>query len=104
MTSPTRSEAVADSAGEGHAQGERNRLSRLARAVFQVLWPSFLGAAMAVGVFFSAIDPLEIEFVGVHLADSREGAYTVGFFLFWMLFALSGAIIWYLAATDHDRG
>ena len=78
------------------------RMSHFARGAVQVMWPAFLGAALAVGVFFSAIDPLEIEFVGIHLSDSREGAYTIGFFLFWILFMVSGSITWFLASTDHD--
>ena len=80
-----------------------SRLSRVGRAAVQIMWPAFLGAGAAVGVFFSAIDPLEIELVGVHLSDSREGAYTVGFFLFWLLFMVSGTITWLLANTDHER-
>jgi hypothetical protein len=69
----------------------------LGRFMMQVLWPSFLMAAVAVGVFFSMIDPEELVFVGRHLADSREAAYTVGFFLFWVLFALSSGLTWILA-------
>jgi len=77
--------------------GER----RLGRFMMQVLWPSFLMAAVAVGVFFSMIDPEELVFVGLHLADSREAAYTVGFFLFWVLFALSSGLTWILASAGE---
>lgn len=72
--------------------------SRLGRFMMQVLWPSFLMAAVSVGVFFSMIDPRELVFVGLHLADSREASYTVGFFLFWVLFALSSGLTWILAS------
>jgi len=72
--------------------GER----RIGRFMMQVLWPSFLMAAVAVGVFFSMIDPQELVFIGLHLADTREAAYTVGFFLFWALFAASSALTWVL--------
>lgn len=78
--------------------GER----RLGRFMMQVLWPSFLMAAVSVGVFFSMIDPQELVFVGLHLADSREAAYTVGFFLFWVLFALSSGLTWILASSDAE--
>ncbi len=78
------------------------RLGRFGRAVAQVTWPAFLGAAMAVGLTFSTIDPLEIDLVTENLADSREAAYTIGFFVFWVLFMLSGSLTWYLANTDHE--
>lgn len=68
----------------------------LGRFLMQVLWPSFLTATVAAGVLFSMIDPEELVFVGVSLADTREGAYTVGFFLFWILFALSSSLTWLL--------
>ena len=70
---------------------------RIGQFLMQVLWPSFLMAAVAVGVFFSMIDPQELVIVGLHLADSREAAYTVAFFLFWVLFAGSSGLTWMLA-------
>lgn len=83
------------------------------RFLMHVLWPAFLMAAVAVGVFFSMIDPQELEVVGLHLADSREAAYTLGFFLFWALFTASSALTWFLAMgckpppsllqSDEDR-
>ncbi|MEN9317130.1 MAG: hypothetical protein RIS35_3523, partial [Pseudomonadota bacterium] len=33
----------------------------------------------------------------LHLADSREAAYTVGFLLFWALFTVSNALTYILA-------
>lgn len=80
--------------------GER----RLGRFMMQVLWPSFLMAAVSVGIVFSMIDPQELVFIGLHLADSREAAYTVGFFLFWGLFAASSALTWLLATGDEKAG
>ncbi len=76
----------------------------IARGAMQVLWPAFLGAALSVGVFFSAIDPTELNLVGFHLADSRMGAYTIGFFVFWLIFAVAGSITWFLASTDTEAG
>jgi hypothetical protein len=72
----------------------------LARFMMQVLWPSFLVATAAVGLVFSMVDPDELVFVGISLADSREAAYTVGFFLFWAMFALSSGLTWLLGKPD----
>ena len=76
---------------------------RVGRFMMQVLWPSFLMAVVAVGLFFSMIDPQELELVGMSIADSREGAYTVGFFLFWLLFALSSSLTWLLTTDRPPR-
>lgn len=70
---------------------------RLGRFMMQVLWPAFMMAIVAEGLFFSMVDPQELVIVGLHLADSREAAYTVGFFLFWLLFACSSGITYLLS-------
>lgn len=70
---------------------------KLGRFLMQVLWPAFLMSIVAEGVFFSMIDPQELDLVGLHLADSREAAYTVGFFVFWALFTVSNSLTYLLA-------
>jgi len=75
---------------------------RLGRFMMHVLWPAFVMSAVAEGVFFSMIDPHELTIVGLHLADSREAAYTVGFFLFWALFACSSGITYLLGHGMHE--
>jgi len=72
------------------------------RFLMQVLWPAFLMAAVAEGVFFSMIDPIELDIVGIHLAASREAAYTVGFFVFWALFTASSGLT-YMLSQDCSR-
>lgn len=80
---------------EGRA-GE-SRLQRIGQVVMQVLWPAFLMAIIAEGIFFSMIDPRELRIVADWLHDSRIAAYTVAFFVFWALFAGSSGITWFLA-------
>ncbi len=70
---------------------------KVGRVLMQVLWPAFLMSIVAEGVFFSMIDPHELDVVGLHLADSREAAYTVGFFVFWVLFTASSGLTYLLA-------
>jgi len=50
------------------------------QSLVSLLWPSFLMAGVAVIVFFTAFDPLEMT-----PNVSRTGAYTIGFFLFWLI-------------------
>ena len=86
---------------------------RLGRFLMQVLWPAFLMSIVAEGVFFSMIDPHELDVVGLHLADSREAAYTIAFFLFWILFTVCSSLTFVLAQgsappppllqTEEDR-
>ncbi|MBI2801149.1 MAG: hypothetical protein HYX63_12875 [Gammaproteobacteria bacterium] len=57
-----------------------------------VLWITFLMAALATGVFFSTIDPVELKYC-LHFPEvSRMAAYTIGFFLFWLLTASSALL------------
>lgn len=77
--------------------------STFVRCIMQVLWPAFLGAAISVGLIFSMIDPLQIEWVSVHLDDSRQAAYTVGFLILWLLFSAACSLTWYLASTETPR-
>lgn len=73
------------------------------RYLMQVLWPAFLGAAAADGVFFSAVDPLQVDLVGIHLDNDRLATYTLGFLVFWVLFSASGSLTYFLARTQRDE-
>lgn len=70
------------------------------RFVMQVFWPAFLGAVVTVGLLFSFIDPLQIEWVNHYMHDSREAAYTTGFIFIWILYAMACALTWFLAITE----
>ena len=63
--------------------------------VVAVLWPSFILSGIATGVFFTVFDPLELVGLTGHFDISRIGAYSIGFFLFWLLTALSCALTCY---------
>ena len=62
-----------------------------------VLWPSFLVAGLATALFFTAFDPLELVATGGVVSLSRTGAYSLGFFAFWVLTALSSLLTLYFA-------
>lgn len=56
------------------------------RLLGSTLWPSFLVAGGASGIFFASIDPemLRLETVpGLEL--SRMAGYSIGFFMFWLV-------------------
>jgi len=63
--------------------------------VVSVLWPSFLTAGVATILFFTAFDPLDLGMLlGVEQLERLE-AYSIGFFLFWMLTSTSCALTCY---------
>ena len=72
--------------------------------VIAVLWPSFLTAGVATVLFFTTFDPQ------VLLADkswgdiSRLGAYTVGFFIFWLLTSVSCLLTCYFQRPCTPEG
>ncbi|CAM3797619.1 MAG: hypothetical protein J0I30_04715 [Burkholderiales bacterium] len=61
------------------------------RNLMWILWPSFLMAGAASAVVFALVDPLDVVFLG-HLQAGRLTVYTVGFFIFWIMAALSSAL------------
>lgn len=65
---------------------------RLPRIVMAILWPSFLMACVSSGVLFSLVDPVELVLLDSQVHLSQLGTYTVGFFLFWFLGAISSSL------------
>jgi hypothetical protein len=63
-----------------------------ARRWMWILWPGFVMAIPAVGVAFTLVDPADIHLFGRPLEASRLGAYTAGFFLFWLLGSACSAL------------
>jgi len=59
-----------------------------------ILWPSFLVAGLETIVFFTLFDP---NFVFAEYEISRTGAYSIGFFLFWIFSILPLMLAMFLA-------
>jgi len=68
-----------------------------------VLWPSFMVAIIATGLFFSAFDPDDLYPFGEQTGVSRLGIYSIGFLLFWLVSAISGIGTLYFAITNCMR-
>jgi hypothetical protein len=92
-------DATGDGNGNGNGNGVRERRLRAAAAV---LWPSFIAAALAEFVVFAAFDPAAFEMPGAGPV-ARPAAYTVGFFAFWVIGALSSALSLYLVRGVDSR-
>lgn len=61
-----------------------------------ILWPSFLVAGIAEGVFFSLVNPQELYFLGEEVHYSHLATYSLGFLAFWGVCALSSYLTWIL--------
>jgi hypothetical protein len=72
--------------------------------VSAVLWPSFLFASAATVVFFALIDPIAMLDCQGAPPLSRTGAYSLGFFLFWLLTAgASASTLYFLGSRVPPR-
>jgi hypothetical protein len=62
------------------------------KRLIPILWPSFLVAGIADILFTTLFDPLEIMYQGEPLISHRIAAYTIGFFIFWLMGIASSAM------------
>jgi len=65
-----------------------------------VLWPSFLVAIAASGLFFSAFNPRDLAPFNLDIEVSPLAAYSIGFFCFWLLGILAGYGTAYFTVTN----
>lgn len=78
------------------------KAGRLPRIAMSILWPSFLMACVSSGMLFSLVDPVELVLLDSQVHLSQLGTYTVGFFLFWFLGAISSALTALLLVSSHE--
>ena len=71
-----------------------------AQQVISVLWPSFLVAIVASGIFFSAFNPVDLIPFNLDIDISPLAAYSIGFFLFWILAIISSTGTLYFTISN----
>jgi hypothetical protein len=62
------------------------------RLLMSILWPSFIMASVSMGVLFSLIEPESLTMHGEGVELSNIVVYSIAFFIFWFLGALSSAL------------
>jgi hypothetical protein len=62
------------------------------RLLMTILWPSFLVAGISVGVLFSMVDPETLVIHGSNVEVNDVVVYSIAFFIFWFLGALSSGL------------
>jgi hypothetical protein len=70
--------------------------------ILSVLWPSFLVAGIAEGIFFTLIDPRELYLFGEPVHFSSLATYSIGFFCFWAICAASSMATCYLLRPTQE--
>ncbi len=75
----------------------------LIQRVIAVLWPSFLTAGAATGLFFTTFDPADLLVLTGYPEISRTGVYSVGFFLFWALTSSTCVLTCYFQRPCDQR-
>ena len=68
-----------------------------------IVWPSFLVAGMLEVLVFGIVDPQDLVEASTNLSMSRQGFYTMGFFVFWVAAMLSSSLTLLLALEPPDR-
>ena len=57
-----------------------------------IAWPAFISACALELIVFAVVDPQSLHWSGQPLGLSRQGVYTVAFFVFWALSMVSSAL------------
>ncbi|MEY4341292.1 MAG: hypothetical protein RL541_796 [Pseudomonadota bacterium] len=70
-----------------------------AQRLMCIAWPAFLVTVLLEGLVFAVIDPLDLHFVAEGFQLSRQGFYTLAFFVFWGIIALASALSIFLLDT-----
>jgi hypothetical protein len=61
-----------------------------------IVWPSFLMAGVMEMVVFAMVDPQDLHFFNQAIDVSRQGIYTLSFFIFWIICAASSSLSLFL--------
>ena len=72
------------------------------RRLMWIAWPPFLMAGVLEMLVFSMLDPSDLNWVGQPLALSRQGIYTLAFFVFWIITMASSALTALLSISPFE--
>jgi hypothetical protein len=63
-----------------------------AQRLMCIAWPAFLVTVLLEALVFTVIDPMDLNYVAEGYEMSRQGFYTLAFFVFWGVIAISSAL------------
>jgi hypothetical protein len=74
----------------------------LSQRLMWIAWPAFLVACVLEMLVFALVDPQDLRWFGRPVSFSREGVYTVAFFLFWAIAMASSALTTLLSVSPFE--
>ena len=74
----------------------------LSQRIMWIVWPAFLVAGVLEVLVFAMVDPHDIRWFGHPLEFSRQGVYTVAFFVFWGITMLSSGLTTLLSMSPFE--
>ena len=74
----------------------------LAQRMMWILWPAFLLAGVLEILVFALLDPTDLHWAGQAIDMSRQGIYTLSFFVFWTVTAASSALTTLLSVSPSE--
>lgn len=70
--------------------------------VMWIAWPAFLMAAVLEMVVFAFVDPQALHWSDQAIGVSRQGVYTVAFFVFWGIIMAASALTTLLSLSPFE--
>ena len=67
-----------------------------------IAWPAFLVAGVLEMLVFAMVDPQDLHWFGQPVALSRQGVYTLSFFVFWGITMLSSGLTTMFAISPFE--
>ena len=67
-----------------------------------IAWPAFLMAGILEMLVFAMVDPQDLHWFGQPVGLSRQGVYTVAFFVFWAVTMVSSGLTALLAMSPSE--
>ena len=67
-----------------------------------IAWPAFLVAGVLEMLVFAMVDPQDLSWFGQPVELSRQGVYTVAFFVFWGITMVSSGLTTLLSMSPFE--
>jgi hypothetical protein len=74
----------------------------LAQRMMWIAWPAFLVAGVLEMLVFAFVDPQDLQWFGQPMDLSRQGVYTLSFFVFWVMTCASSALTTLLSLSPFE--
>lgn len=74
----------------------------LSQRLMWIAWPAFLVAGVLEVLVFAMVDPQDLHWFGRPMELSRQGVYTVSFFVFWIIAMLSSGLTTLLSMSPFE--